>query len=180
MYSVVHVEARYVAAFVVMFWCAVLVALQELPPRIKRPWLAAATIVVVATLLLPLALNVYLKYFQFGRGPNAEAIAAAELKTFGIRTGDHVGRISSLVTDLAIERIARVEVVAEVDFGFANDFWKAPIETQRQILDLFTANGATAVIATRPQLTDANKLEWERLASSQYWVWSPSAHFGGH
>lgn len=180
MYSVVHVEARYVAAFVVMFWCAVLVALQEMPPRIKRPWLAAATIVVVATLLLPLALNVYLKYFQFGRGPNAEAIAAAELKTFGIRTGDHVGRISSLVTDLAIERIARVEVVAEVDFGFANDFWKAPIETQRQILDLFTANGATAVIATRPQLTDANKLEWERLASSQYWVWSPSAHFGGH
>jgi len=67
-----------------------------------------------------------------------------------------------------------------VYFGFANDFWKAPIETQRQILDLFTSNGAKAVIATRPQLTDANKLEWERLASSQYWVWLPSAHFGGH
>jgi hypothetical protein len=174
MYSVVHVEARYVAAFLVMFWCAALAAFQEWPRRIGPRILTVVTLVVVASLLLPTALNLYSKYSEFGRSQNTDAIAAAELQSLGIRAGDHVGRISSLVTDLSIERIARVEVVAEVDFTVASSFWTAPIETQRQILELLTANGAKAVIATRPQLTDANRSEWERLASSQFWVWLPS------
>jgi hypothetical protein len=174
MYSLVHVEARYVAAFLVMFCCAALAALQEWPRRIGPRILTAVTAVIVASLLLPPALNLYSKYFEYGRSRNTDALAAAELQSLGIRAGDHVGRISSLVTDLSIERIAHVEVVAEVDFGFAKDFWTAPIETQRHILSLFTANGAKAVIATRPELTDTNRREWEQLASSQYWVWLPS------
>jgi hypothetical protein len=69
-------------------------------------------------------------------------------------------------------------VAAEVDFMFANSFWTSPIETQRRILDLFKANGAKAVIATRPQLTDVNRSEWQQLASGPYWIWSPSGQLG--
>jgi len=174
MYSLVHVEARYVAVFLVMFCCAWLITFRERPHRIAPQILAAATILIVVSLLLPSTLIVYSKYFQFGRSRNTDALAAAQLETLGVQPGDHVGRISSLLTDLAIERIARVEVVTEVDFTFAKHFWASPLETQRQILRLFIANGAKAVIATKPELTDANRQEWEQLASSQYWVWVAS------
>jgi hypothetical protein len=178
MYSLIHVEARYVAAFLVMFWCAALVPLQEWPRRIGPRILTAVTLVIVVSLLLPSALNTYSRNFEFGRSRNTEALAAAELNSLGIHPGDHVARISSSVTDLTIERVARVEVAAEVDFMFANSFWTSPIETQRRILDLFKANGAKAVIATRPQLTDVNRSEWQQLASGPYWIWSPSGQLG--
>ncbi len=174
MYSLVHVEARYVAAFLVMSCSAALAALQGWPRSIGPRILTAVTAAIVASLLLPSTLNVYSRYSEFGRSRNTDALAAAELQTLGIQPGDHVGRISSRLTDLAIERIARVGVAVEVDFMFANRFWSSPVETQRQILNLFAANGAKAVIATRPQLTEANRAEWEQLASSQYWVWLPS------
>jgi hypothetical protein len=63
---------------------------------------------------------------------NADAEAAAELANLGIKPGDNVARISPNVTALGIERILRVEVVAEValairsDFGPLNHTFKAP------------------------------------------------------
>jgi len=89
--------------------------------------------------------------------------------------GDRVGRISSKLTDLAIEKIARVEVIGEVDYTQTKEFWSAPIETQGKILSLLASAGDKAVAATTPVLTDANMRDWRQLGSSRYWVWMPKS-----
>jgi hypothetical protein len=84
-----------------------------------------------------------------------------------------VARISATVTDLGIERIARVEVVAEVGIGDAHRFWTSPSNDQNAILGLFATNGAKAVIATAPEPSKAFS-GWSRLGRTQYWVWLPN------
>jgi len=106
---------------------------------------------------------------------DADAQAAAELGKLGIHPGDRVARISPVTEDLGIERIARVEVAAEVDIEHTNEFWTAPESTQKELLNAFTSRGAKAVIATTPKLNDRNSSEWKQLGATQYWAWLPKA-----
>src|SRR5215469_11611405 len=172
MYVGVHVESRYVGAFIALFCCGLLSALKDLPYRVKGPRLLAVTVVVVLLLLLPITKQPYRRYWTAGPDPDAEA--AADLDRLGIRPGDRVGRISSMLTDLSIERIARVEVIGEVDYTQAKKFLSAPIKNQKQVLSLLASAGAKAVIATAPELTDASRPGWRQLGSSRYWVWMPT------
>jgi hypothetical protein len=171
LYVPVHVESRYVAEFLVLFVFGLLLSF-KVPQSVSRG-LVAFTIVIVASLLLPLAAKTYARYFEYARLPNADAEATAELARFGLKPGDKVARVSPKVIDLGIERISRTEVIAEVDFERAQEFWSAPLVTQREILDLFASRGAKVVIATLPNLGAENSSDWTHLGSTQYWVWLP-------
>jgi hypothetical protein len=175
MYVAVHVEARYIGVFFILFFCAALSCYEDMLRKFSRRLVVAGTLVIVVSLLSPTILLLHKNYSDVGNSPNLDASAANDLTRFGIRPGDHVGRISNTVIDLAIERIARVEVVSEVDFNEANKFWTAPVEVQHQILQALALHGAKVVIATKPQLNDENKPEWRRLAAGPYWVWFPGA-----
>jgi hypothetical protein len=171
MYVGVHVESRYVGAFIALLCIGLLSALTDIPYRVKGSRLHAAVVVAVLLLLLPITKQPYWRYWTVGA--NSDGEAAAGLDALGIHAGDRVGRISSILTDLSIERIARVEIIGEVDYTHAKEFWSAPIEKQHQILSLLASAGAKAVIATAPELTDAGKSDWKQLGSSPYWVWMP-------
>ena len=170
MYALVHVESRYVAAFLVLFWCGVIFSLR-VPQWLSAEVVAAITLVVIASLLLPIGWVIYQEYRQRTDKVNADALAAAELERLGVHAGDHVARIAG---DAAIERIARVTIVAEVDLDDTGTFWRSPITTQHDLLQIFAQRGAKAVIAASPTLNALNQSEWTRLDSTRYWVWRPS------
>ncbi len=172
MYVPVHIESRYVAEFLVLFLFGLLISF-KVPQNVSRTWVLACTTVVVASLLLPLAARTYVRYSEYAGRPNADAQAAAELARLGVNPGDKVARVSPKVIDLGIERISRTEVVAEVDFEHALEFWSAPLTTQREILNRFASRGARAVIATLPKIGAENNSDWIHLGSTQYWVWLP-------
>ena len=176
MYAPVHVESRYVAEFIALFWLGIIATLQ-IPHNLSRKVVTLGTMAIAASLLFPLVLRTYTSYLQTGRGPNVDFEAAAALRGVGIRPGDHVARISPTFFsyDIAMERIARVQVSAEVDFEHAEEFWSSSPATQNQLLQTFASHGAKAVIATSPQLTPINQADWTRLGSTQYWVWLPSS-----
>ncbi|HZP16864.1 MAG TPA: hypothetical protein VFB00_02785, partial [Terriglobales bacterium] len=154
MYLAVHLEPRYVAPFLVLFWCGVLAGLGEAHRTISRRAFLATTVLLVGSLLLPIAMLPYSRYIQ--QGANPDSLAAAQLASMGLQPGDRVARISSVVNDLGIERTARLVVASEVDFTHADEYWSAPLATQHQILSLFASRGIRAVIATEPKLTEAN------------------------
>jgi hypothetical protein len=106
---------------------------------------------------------------------NVDAEAAQALSGLGIKPGDKVARISPIVYDYAVERILRVQIIAEVDRAYASDFWSSPYATQQSLLRTFAARGVKAVIATSPKLNTENQSEWGRLGSTQYWVWRPNS-----
>jgi hypothetical protein len=172
LYVPVHIESRYVAEFLALFVFGLLLSF-KVPQSVSRGLVVAFTIVIVASLLLPLTAKAYARYFEYARLPDADAQAAAELARLGINPADKVARISPKVIDLGIERISRTEVIAEVDFERAQEFWAAPLVTQREILDLFASRGAKVVIATLPNIGAENSSDWTHLGSTQYWVWLP-------
>jgi hypothetical protein len=174
MYVVVHVEARYVGTFLVLIFFPLVYAFAEASRVLNRNILVVGTIAIVTSLLIsPIRVPV-VEYERGGRGPNHDALAAAALEQQGVLPGDHVARISPLVIDLGPERIGRLEVVAEVDFTRAHEFWSAPAEVQQQILHLFALRGAKAVIATRAGSTQHwSTPGWKHL-SGNYWLWLPN------
>jgi len=121
-------------------------------------------------LLYPLLRQTYNGYAQQPRF-NVDSEAAQALRGLGIKPGDEVARISPIVYDYAVERILRVQIVAEVDREHASDFWSSPFATQQSLLRTFASRGAKAVIATSPRLNAENQSEWARLGSTQYWAW---------
>jgi hypothetical protein len=174
MYIPVHLEGRYVGAFLVLFFCALLSCFTELPAKATPRMTAVAVALILTMLLLRPAAQLYSESITLRHQGNEDALAADELHRLGIRDGDHVGRVSSRLNDLGVERLSRTEVVAEIDFTQAKRFWAAPVETQHRALHALASRGAKVVIATQPQLKDDNRPDWKRLAATQYWVWIPS------
>ena len=174
MYLLVHVEPRYVAGFIALFWIGIIFGFQQIRPMGNRKWVIVGAVTISASLLFPLISRTYTRSFQSGLRPNVDAEAAAALGELGIHSGDHVARISPFSYDIAMARIARVQISAEVDFEHANEFWSSPAPLQEQLLQIFASRGAKAVIANSPELTPVNRAGWIRLGSTQYWVWLPS------
>jgi len=72
-----------------------------------------------------------------------------------------------------VERILRVEIVAEVDHTRSAEFWSAPVTTQQALLQTLASRGVKAVVATSPLLNPGNQSEWIHLGSTRYWAWLP-------
>jgi hypothetical protein len=174
MYVPMHVEPRYVGAFLALLWFGLVLSF-DFPETLGRRMVTPITIVVVAGLTVPLIVGGSMRYLESPRMTNADADAAAELARLGIKPGDKVARISPTVTDLGIERIARVEVVAEVGIGDSAKFWKSPAVTQHGILNLFASRAAKVVIATLAQPPAEVRPEWTQLGSTKYWAWIPKS-----
>jgi hypothetical protein len=173
MYAAVWVEPRYVTAFLTLCCVGLLVGLPIPATRRKLAHLVVILIVAasVAVLMFSVAAGVYRARRHH---TNVELEAARSLQNLGLMAGDPVARISRSSADLVVERILRVEIVAEVDYNHAPDFWTSPLTTQHALLQAFAAQGVKAVIATSPALNAENQSEWSRLGSTQYWVWRPA------
>lgn len=171
-YVPVHVEPRYIAEFLALLLFGIILGFRS-PQNVGRKAVLAATAVIVASVLTPLAVGICLRYFEYVGLSNADSLASAQLENLGIRPGDRVARISPSVMDLGIERVARVEVVAEVDFEHAQEFWAAPLNTQQEVLDTFISHGARAVIATLQKNQPGVDSRWIHLGSTRYWIWLP-------
>lgn len=170
MYVIVHVESRYIGVFLVLILCPIIYGFVQASHVLNRYAVTLVTIVIVASLLRQGVHRDYVEYKNVGRGPNQDALAATALLQEGVLPGDRVARISSSLMDFGPERIGRLEVIAEVDFQHANEFWASPVDVQEQILHLFTSRGAKAVIATRPDLSPPGEAGWKHLAG-KYWAW---------
>lgn len=172
MYIVIYVEPRYVAAFFTLFFLGIILGF-PVPRETGRKIALLIVIGTVAVLLYPVLLKTYVAYAHRPRF-NAEFQAAQALKGLGIQPEDRVARISPIVYDYAVERILRVQIVAEVDRDHAGEFWERPFVTQQELLRTFASRGVKAVIATSPRFNAGNQSEWMRLGSTSYWAWRPN------
>lgn len=161
LYSLVYVIPRYVAPFVMLFWCGLLASIQFPQGAAYR------RVTVLGSLLLVLFVWTNIAAFNLqglsalvGFSPAAEAarasfeggagddhVALAEnLRSLGIARGDKVGFIGYSFTAFWA-RLARVRIVAEITPEDADSFWTADANRQAEILQRFAEAGAVAVVA---------------------------------
>ena len=177
MYAPLHVEARYVGAFFVLFWLGLVVGLG----RWRRDARVIAGIVVgiAVSLMIPTARAAYLpRVFRWNPRSNINAEVAQALPRFGVQPGDPVARIST-AGDLGWARTARVTIIAEVDYeSGARAFWKSDPSLQSGVLKALRQTGAKSVVAH--VWNDVTAPGWYRVGRTHYWIYPFTITGSGH
>lgn len=183
MYSLVHVEPRYLGPFLPSLWLGLFFSLR-MPASERSRKLIAYTIlpVVLVVMLAVIARSTHAFYSSFrsmttnsagqGTGKRTQLEISQELRKRGLQPGDAVGLINFDPLWLPIvhwARLARLRVVAEMPNGEADEFFVMPDSRRREAIDAFAKAGAKAVIATRVP-PDKPLSGWERLGDTDYYV----------
>jgi hypothetical protein len=168
MYVPVHVEPRYVGAFLVLFWLGLMVGLGgwRISPRV----IGGIVIAVAFSLVVVTAKAAYRprpSHWIPRRNVYAEVVQA--LRQFGTHAGDPVARISTGI-DLGWAREARVTIIAEVDLeNGARDFWTSDPAVQNRVLQALRETGARCVVAH--VWAGVPFPGWYRVGQTQYWIY---------
>ncbi|HYP25369.1 MAG TPA: hypothetical protein VE262_01510 [Blastocatellia bacterium] len=184
MYSLVNLEPRYVAPFVVLFWAGLFRAAlsraglsrsRGLPAR--APASAAVTLAVV--LLLPLSASILFKSVQApSESARAQAEVARALSEMGVDQGDGVGVIGDSFRAYWA-RLARVRIVAEIaspgplgeiPAADADRFWTASEEVRARVLNIFANAGAEVIVADGLPLLFPGE-GWQRIGQTGYYFY---------
>jgi len=192
MYSLIHVENRFVAPFIVLMWLGILSAL-TVPARTEVKRAAEAILVAAAVgVMLPSITAHTLELLtnpRLGGGEYSEWRIADGLHKAGVKPGDHVAVVGfSLGAYWA--RLAQVRIVAEIcaerprppwncggEQHAIRDFWVASPDTKDQVYAAFRRAGARAVVAGSVgdvRLVGGGVVlpdEWLRIPGTSYFVY---------
>jgi hypothetical protein len=183
MFALVHVQSRYIGAFVVLLWADLLAAVRLPASQESRRLLSYIGAIMVSFLLINIgAFN--LERFQnltgSGKvnqitssekaGPRTWAgDVAEELHRLGIESGDKVAVIG-YAFDSFWARLARVQIVAEMFDWEADPFWSGAPSLQSEVLRTFAGTGARAIVAERvPSQVIPNG--WYRVGNSRCYIY---------
>jgi hypothetical protein len=172
MYAPVYVEPRYVAAYVVLFWVAILSGIR-LPasPEFKRV-AAAVTISIVLTLGAQLVARMVRDFYNgISDSQKVNWMVAEGLKRMGVAPGDTVAVAGKYVSSsCSWALMAEVSIVAETpDYGTESFWWAADPQAKAQVFQAFAKTGAKVLVADRMPLPNWSS-DWQQLGNTSYYV----------
>lgn len=186
MYSIVHVLPRYVGPFVLLFWAAFLVRLRFPAGAAYSRLASLGAVLLIGFVWLNLGtLNLDGLRRVTGFSPLVEGGSqfdegashhkarhpqiASELVALGLRPGDRIGYIGYAFSQYWA-RLARLQIVAEIQWHDQDRFWNASSDTQAGAIAAFATTDAVAVIA-EPVGISALPPGWQRLGDTGYLVY---------
>ncbi len=173
-YSLVLVEPRYVAPFLVYLWLAGFACVTRASEASLRHMIFAVLLGVLAVTGIKTV-----KYFvsdlaTMSNQRNQYWEAAQNLHKFGVNPGDKV----SILAGKAVghwARLAGVKIVAELPLGEDAAFWSGDRATQERVFAAFSSTGSRAVVVKDPPPDMAVK-DWHRLGDTDYYAHLLSVH----
>jgi 4-amino-4-deoxy-L-arabinose transferase-like glycosyltransferase len=174
-YSLVYVEGRYVAVFVILLIGTALANLAH-PPS---PSVTYSALIMIAALLLHIVafnlagvadlsanLQPTATTAPAPTWPGATAVALHEL---GIQPGDKVG-IIGYGFEAFWARLADVQITAELLNWQAEPFWQGDAATQQQVIDAFASAGVQAIVAEYAP-PSAQLTGWQQVENSSFYIY---------
>ena len=175
MYSLVHVELRYIGAFVVLLWMGVFSGLRLPDSRESRRLTACVSIALLLVMMIPISTSTAEKAYAAARDlmrkqdAHAQWQAADGLNRMGVQPGDSVAFMGDPF-DPYWARLARVRIVAEIPEGEVDDFWAADQMVKSQVIKTFAGAGAKAIVTTNVP-DSASTSGWERIGNTDYYAY---------
>jgi hypothetical protein len=171
LYSFVHAEHRFVAAFVSILWL-VMFSGARLPgcDGTRRMIPAVVISITVTTLVLAIwstAIDVRSVTPEYSQ-------AAKALNAVGVSSGSKIGIIwkeewnREAAQGALVPRLAKVQVIAEVSEPDA--FWATTPSVRSQVIEALANAGVTAILTERPPPQFLSEMRWEKLGNTGYYV----------
>ncbi len=170
MYSLVHMESRFVAAFVILLWGALFTSLRFSESGATRGVVRCVTFAVVIILASQIAWSMAHNVIRLRSArafPQWQVVQ--ELRHDGIESGGRAAVIGTSPWDLYWSHLASVTIVAEIPMNGVSSYWAATPEQKMEAIHAFVRAGARAVVAKDvPPLLLGDG--WERVGSTDFYV----------
>lgn len=166
-YGLVHVEERYIGAFLTIIVMGLLGRL-DLPAEGNRA--VVGSLAIIAAVNLGFSSGAHMvrdANEQSWKASVGDAEAAEALHGLGVGPGSVVGVVNPWVAD-GWARLARVSIVAEMDRSRASTLDTASAEVQARTLEAFRRSGVAAVVWHHRNGTAP--VGWTRLGNSRYFA----------
>ena len=181
-YTLLHLEGRLIAAYVVALWMvlfqSVATPISAESRRAFTTILASAALIVSVSLIPGTARamwhaaryltngNIETPFLQSG---HTNWRVAEYLHNAGLRAGDPVGSVG-YTYGAYWARMARLHVVSEIPEDGAKAFWSSDTAKQTVVIQLFRDTGAMAVVGSSVPAGSV-PANWQRIADTDYYVY---------
>lgn len=172
LYSLVHVETRFLGGFVVLFWAAIFSSIR-LPDIQWSRRLAECVSVILAIVLMGTIVNSDIPLFENAardivRGhystPDTQVQIAEGIQRAGVQPGDKVGVIG-YGFGAFWARLARVKIVAELPSEEVEKFAFADQSVRDQVIHSFFKSGAKVAVTENRYASEPG---WKRIGKTDY------------
>jgi len=166
LYSLIHIEGRYCAGFIVLL-IGGMMAGTSIDPAWKRPFRFCVLAGCLVSLCFPILTIEYATSKTGGGTPEQDVIAAEKLRTLGYKPGDAVAYLGDGI-GATWARLSRLRIIAEVPSAEIASYWSGTSDKREYIAHLFAEHGAKAIVAL--DVPSPLRANWQQLNGTQFWV----------
>jgi 4-amino-4-deoxy-L-arabinose transferase-like glycosyltransferase len=170
LYALVHVEARFLGAAIVILWCTLFAAVQLPRSESSESVWAFCLIAVSASLGVTLVAQSTRDVMSIVNGQrNVEWEVAQAMTRHGVQKGDLFAVLGHSNEGDYWAHLVQGRIVAEVPTEGVSDYWDADSKTRLHVLNLLSQSGAHFLVSRIPP-PPSQTTDWERLSSTGYYV----------
>jgi hypothetical protein len=176
-YSIITVELRYVAPFVMLLWLALFSALRLPNNQEARRLISCVISILMALMVITVTASsnheAYLTLRSLTSGEDFSAHEQSEvangLRQMGVRAGEKVAFFGESA-QAYWAHLASVRIVAEVEEQNVGMFWAADETLKSQIFETLNRTGAKVIITRNPPL-QSDPGGWKRIGNTSYYCY---------
>jgi hypothetical protein len=181
MYSLVRVEPRYIAGFIVLFWISLFAAFDFSTKNSVRQFATCAVLATVLAAGVGILHGAITDFHAVLRPASSQQVEVAQgLRKLGILEGQSLATIGIPSESMYWARLARVHVISEIPTANVNQYWFGSSGAQEKVRSLFAQTGAVAIVTdTMPveviypeSSTTLSVPGWQRIGNSSYFLFS--------
>ena len=173
MFSLVHLEPRYIAAFVVLFWLGLFLAvkLEKNTYNIKLIECVVNSLLVMLMITIGVSTARDVSAWQQNGSKHVEWEIAQGLKELGIKEKDKVATIGYEIPYSPYwARVAKVKIVSEIVSKDADRFWSASDLIKSQVITAFRKTGASVIVTNKlPEC--CSKSGWQKIKKTNTYAY---------
>ncbi len=168
-YSIVLVEGRYVAPFILLLWITAYSCVLGVKSGISRRGATALVLAALSITGLRVAKSGSSDLIAvFSHQENVDWVVAEELQNLGIVPGDKVAGLSR-VAESQWARLAGVKIVSEIPLGEESAFWTLDAKAKQDVFRVLSGTGAKILVTANPPPTAATE-GWVPLRNSGFYA----------
>ncbi len=178
LFCLVHVESRFLGAYITMFWMGLFSSVRFMNSIESKRWADGVIIAIVAVILFmtvfPLGMRSHQVFLDLLKGrdpwPHEQYQVAEKLSKLNIFSGDKMALIGHTFINAYWARLTGIQIIAEIPNIDSDSFWAANDTIKEQVFRKFSETNAKAILTTEVPLY-ASTAAWRKIENTQYFFY---------